>query len=157
MEFASDKCRTQIVDGERYGIEREPLLIREIVRFDPGIDDVVLVTYPTSGTNWMQQIMQLIVYQGSSAMTHREFCKRSPFLEDYGERISEVTTNSHPKILTTHFRPGLLKMNQSSKYVYISRNPWDLKLQRTQRGLSYTSPNSSERTTERQFGKIPNY
>ncbi|KAH7963635.1 hypothetical protein HPB52_022303 [Rhipicephalus sanguineus] len=122
MEFA----RTQIVDGERYCILREPQIIREILRFDPGKDDVVLMTYPTSGTHWMEQIMQLIVYRGSSATTHDGFCKRSPFLEDYGARISEVTTNSHPRILTTHFRPGLLKINQSSKYVYVSRNPWDL-------------------------------
>lgn len=126
MEFASDKYITQIVDGERYGMKREPQLIREALRFDPGTDDVVLVTYPTSGTHWMQQIMQLIVYRGSSATTHDEFRKRSPFLEDCGKRISEVTTNSHPRILTTHFRPGLLKINQSSKYVYVARNPWDL-------------------------------
>ncbi|KAH7950792.1 sulfotransferase ssu-1 [Rhipicephalus sanguineus] len=122
MEFA----RTQIVDGERYSIVREPQLIQEVLRFDPGKDDVVLVTYPTSGTHWMEQIMQLIVYRGSSATTHDEFCKRSPFLEEYGELISEFTTNSHPRILTTHFRPGLLKINQCSKYVYVARNPWDL-------------------------------
>ncbi|KAH7951834.1 hypothetical protein HPB52_013494 [Rhipicephalus sanguineus] len=101
-------------------------IIREFLRFEPGKDDVVLMTYPTSGTHWMMQIMQLIVYRGSSATMHSEFCERSPFLEDYGERILEVTTNSHPRILTTHFRPGLLKINQSSKYVYVARNPWDL-------------------------------
>ncbi|KAL1426325.1 hypothetical protein MTO96_003339 [Rhipicephalus appendiculatus] len=126
MEFTSDNYGTQMVDGERYGIFREPQLIREVLRFEPGRDDVVLITYPTSGTHWMQQIMQLIVYRGASATTHDEFRKRSPFLEDYGERISEVTTHSHPRILTTHCRPGLLKINQSSKYVYVARNPWDL-------------------------------
>ncbi|KAL1419882.1 hypothetical protein MTO96_004637 [Rhipicephalus appendiculatus] len=126
MEFTRDKCRTQIVEGERYGLLRDPQIIREILRFEPGKDDVVLITYPTSGTHWMMQIMQLIVYRGSSSTTHVEFRKRSPILEDHGERISEVTTNSHPRILTTHFRPGLLKINQSSKYVYVARNPWDL-------------------------------
>lgn len=126
MEFTSDKSWTQMVDGERYCILREPQIIREILQFEPGENDVVLMTYPTSGTHWMQQIMQLIVYRGSSATTHDEFHKRSPFLEDYGEKISEMMTNSHPRILTTHFRLGLLKINQSSKYVYVARNPWDV-------------------------------
>ncbi|KAH7940809.1 hypothetical protein HPB49_006126 [Dermacentor silvarum] len=122
----NDLCPTQIIDGERYSILRDPEIIWDILRFQPGKDDVVLMTYPTSGTHWMQQIMQLIVYRGHSATTHNEFCKRSPFLEDYGKRISEVTTHSRPRILTTHFQPGKLTINQSSKYVYVARNPWDL-------------------------------
>ncbi|KAH6931711.1 hypothetical protein HPB50_027303 [Hyalomma asiaticum] len=101
-------------------------IIRDVLQFEPGTDDVVLVNYPTSGTHWMQQIMQLIVYRGSSATTHSDFRLRSPFLEDYGKRITEVKTHSHPRILTTHFKPGKLKINQSSKYVYAARNPWDL-------------------------------
>ncbi|KAH6931709.1 hypothetical protein HPB50_027301 [Hyalomma asiaticum] len=126
METITDPCGTQIVEGERYSILRDPEIIRDVLRFEPGIDDVVLITYPTSGTHWMQQIMQLIVYRGSSATTHSDFRLRSPFLEDYGKSISEVETHSHPRILTTHFKPGKLKINQSSKYVYVARNPWDL-------------------------------
>lgn len=125
VEF-DDKCWTQIIDGERYSILRDPDIIWETLRFQPGKDDVVLMTYPTSGTHWMQQIMQLIVYRGRSVTTHSEFRERSPFIEDYGKRISEVTTHSHPRILTTHFKPGKLAINQSSKYVYVARNPWDL-------------------------------
>ncbi|KAH6931710.1 hypothetical protein HPB50_027302 [Hyalomma asiaticum] len=126
MELINDPCATQIVEGERYSVLRDPQIIRDVLQFEPGTDDVVLVTYPTSGTHWMQQIMQLIVYRGSSATTHSDFRLRSPFLEDYGKRISEVKIHSHPRILTTHFKPGKLKINQSSKYVYVARNPWDL-------------------------------
>lgn len=127
MEMKSnDIWPTQIIDGERYGILRDPEIIWEALRFQPGKDDVVLMTYPTSGTHWMQQIMQLIVHRGQSFTTHSEFCKRFPFLENYGKRIADVTTHSHPRILTTHFQPGKLTINQSSKYVYVARNPWDL-------------------------------
>ncbi|KAH6931708.1 hypothetical protein HPB50_027300 [Hyalomma asiaticum] len=74
----------------------------------------------------MQQILQVIAYRGSSAITHSDFRLRSAFLEHYGKLISEVKTQSHPRILTTHFKLGKLKINQSSKYVYIARNPSDL-------------------------------
>ncbi|CAN7995336.1 unnamed protein product, partial [Ixodes hexagonus] len=79
------------------------------------------VSYPRSGTHWIQQIVQLIVHEGNSATSFMEFTKRSPFLE-----IHEIKTTASPRLLRTHVPIGKLRFSPRAKYIYISRNPWDM-------------------------------
>ncbi|CAN7995334.1 unnamed protein product, partial [Ixodes hexagonus] len=79
------------------------------------------VSFPRSGTHWIQQIVQLIVHKGNSATSFIEFTKRSPFLE-----IHEVNTTDSPRLLRTHLPIGKLRFSPKAKYIYISRNPWDM-------------------------------
>ncbi|XP_040071798.1 amine sulfotransferase-like isoform X2 [Ixodes scapularis] len=78
------------------------------------------VTYPRSGTHWVQQIIQLILSKGVSVKTFNEFLEKAPFLE-----VQEVKTTASPRLLRTHFSMSKLRLSEKAKYIYVARNPWD--------------------------------
>ncbi|XP_075558288.1 amine sulfotransferase-like [Dermacentor variabilis] len=114
----------QDIDGVLYNIHFNPDTIREALAFKPRPGDVVQMSYSSSGTRWMQYILQLIVYKGHSANSYDEFRERSLFLEHLGKRVDVVT--STPRLILTHIRPGMLATMAEAKYVYVARNPWDV-------------------------------
>ncbi|XP_037521620.2 sulfotransferase 2B1-like [Rhipicephalus sanguineus] len=131
---------TQMIDGDYYSSYLDPDKVREALRFTPGRGDIVQMTYPASGTHWMQQMIQLILHGGRSASSYREFESSFTFLEAVG-KPAEVASTSSPRHLTTHIRPGKLAISSEAKCVYVARNPWDAcaslyELQREIRGLS---------------------
>ncbi|KAG0429022.1 hypothetical protein HPB47_024022, partial [Ixodes persulcatus] len=79
------------------------------------------VSYPRSGTHWVQQIIQLILSRGESVETFAEFMERAPYLE-----VQELKeTQSFPRLLRTHFPMNKLRISEKAKYIYVARNPWD--------------------------------
>ncbi|XP_054925718.1 sulfotransferase ssu-1-like isoform X2 [Dermacentor andersoni] len=115
---------TQDIDGDLYNINFNPDIIREALAFKPRPGDVIEVSYPSSGTRWMQHMIQLIVYKGNSANSHNDFLKRYVVLELLGKRMDLV--KSTPRLILTHMRPGKLAIMAEAKYVYVARNPWDV-------------------------------
>ncbi|KAL1476571.1 hypothetical protein MTO96_036408 [Rhipicephalus appendiculatus] len=71
----------QEVEGDLYNIHFDPDMIREALAFKPSPGDVIQMSYASSGTRWMQQIIQLIVYKGNSATSFDEFWERCAMLE----------------------------------------------------------------------------
>ncbi|XP_075558283.1 amine sulfotransferase-like isoform X2 [Dermacentor variabilis] len=114
----------QDVDGDLYNVHFNPDIIREAIAFKPRPGDVIEVSYASSGTRWMQQMIQLVVYKGNSATSYDEFVKRCLLLEHLGKRVDAVT--SMPRLIHTHIRPGKLATMAEAKYVYVARNPWDV-------------------------------
>ncbi|KAG0416412.1 hypothetical protein HPB47_006426 [Ixodes persulcatus] len=78
------------------------------------------VTYPRSGTHWVQQIIQLILSKGESLKTFNEFLEKAPFLE-----VQEVKATASPRLLRTHSSMSKLRLSEKAKYIYVARNPWD--------------------------------
>ncbi|KAG0421868.1 hypothetical protein HPB47_002273 [Ixodes persulcatus] len=78
------------------------------------------VTFPRSGTHWVQQIIQLIVQNGKSASSFIEFTERAPFME-----IQELKPTRMPRLLRSHLPIGKVPFSPRAKYVYVARNPWD--------------------------------
>ncbi|CAN7994436.1 unnamed protein product, partial [Ixodes pacificus] len=78
------------------------------------------VTFPRSGTHWVQQIIQLLLNKGESAKSLAEFTTRAPFLELHG-----APKTDGPRILRTHAPLEKLKLSEKAKYIYVARNPWD--------------------------------
>ncbi|KAH7972092.1 hypothetical protein HPB52_006338 [Rhipicephalus sanguineus] len=116
---------SQVIDGDLYSSYFDPNLVREALRFTPGKGDIVQATYPASGTHWMLQMTQLIVYKGRSASSYREFGSRYEFLELVGKPAAAASTTT-PRLLATHIRPGKIAASPEAKYVYVARNPWDV-------------------------------
>lgn len=75
------KPYTQMVDG----VPRCPLITPELLR--EGFDfiaekgDLVQVSYPKSGTHWVQYIIQLILRYGERLDSYEEFIQNTAFLE----------------------------------------------------------------------------
>lgn len=122
--LASKYTFVQDIDGDLYNIHFNPDMVREAIAFKPRPGDIIEMSYSSSGTRWMQQMIQLIVHKGNSANSYDQFIERCPFLENHGKRVDEVTTT--PRLIMTHIRPGKLAAMAEAKYVYVARNPWDV-------------------------------
>ncbi|XP_060703510.1 amine sulfotransferase-like isoform X1 [Hemiscyllium ocellatum] len=90
---------------------------------DPNIP--VIITYPKSGTTWIQQVISLILCNDNDSKKEMNLYKRAPWME---------ITRSKPEIkdyqmLTTHLNyqmvPKCLK-NKKFKIIYVTRNPKDV-------------------------------
>ncbi|XP_033126741.1 sulfotransferase 1C2-like isoform X2 [Anneissia japonica] len=98
-------------------------------------DDVWVITYPKSGTTWMQEIVSAVCADGDletinkTSLTERvpfidcvfPFDKRPPYID-----LEEMTSR---RLIKTHFPhqlipPGVLK--QTPKVIYVARNPKDV-------------------------------
>ncbi|GCB78277.1 hypothetical protein scyTo_0019385 [Scyliorhinus torazame] len=89
--------------------------------------DVVAVTYPKSGTVWMQQILSLIHSDGDpAAVQSKPAAERVPWIElpflDFQSQPAPRLSVTH---LPYHLIPeGLKKKN--GKIIYVIRNPKDV-------------------------------
>lgn len=94
--------------------------------------DVFVVTYPKSGTIWMQQILLLLEAKGNVTAVNK-FSNYSnadlvPWLEVSGTREAFITAPS-PRFRVSHllhqFMPSALRQKRG-KVIYIVRNPKDV-------------------------------
>ncbi|KAG0445270.1 hypothetical protein HPB47_017533, partial [Ixodes persulcatus] len=79
-----------------------------------------LVSFPRSGSHWIQQILQLILNSGESTESYVDFARKAPYLEN---RVPEGMES--PRLLRMHFSMDRIKVDPKAKYVYVARNPWD--------------------------------
>ncbi|XP_002401559.3 sulfotransferase ssu-1-like [Ixodes scapularis] len=114
---------SQFVDGIRYSPLVPPAMALKAVVYRPGDGDIIVVTYPKSGTQWMMHIIQLILGRGQGATSFPDLVRRSPRLENHGPEALEGLPL--PRMVTTHQKLLLQNFNDKAKYVYVARNPWD--------------------------------
>ncbi|XP_064015850.1 sulfotransferase 2B1-like [Pogoniulus pusillus] len=91
--------------------------------------DVVIATYPKSGTTWMQEILTLLFSHGDAvpAKTIPNW-ERAPWLEQIYFR-SALQDSATPRLLTTHLPARVLApslQHSKAKVIYVARNPKDV-------------------------------
>ncbi|KAJ8339917.1 hypothetical protein SKAU_G00345500 [Synaphobranchus kaupii] len=91
--------------------------------------DTLIVTYPKSGTTWMQQALTLLFNRGDATVSQTvPNWARAPWLEQY--YCPEVLKASQgPRIITTHLPYHLLApslQGSRAKVIYVTRNPKDV-------------------------------
>ncbi|XP_010625866.1 sulfotransferase 2B1-like [Fukomys damarensis] len=93
--------------------------------------DVLLVTFPKSGTTWMQQVLSLVFCEGHlGSIHHVPNWERMPWLEQifFGKLCSSLNPGQ-PRLLTSHLPAealGPVLQHSKARVVYMARNPKDV-------------------------------
>ncbi|KAM6092632.1 sulfotransferase 6B1-like isoform 1-T3 [Theristicus caerulescens] len=109
-----------IFKGIPFTTRSSPELLKSLDAFDAREDDVLLVSYPKSGTHWLAGVITKL-YNTQITLT-------SPI--EYGDvsRLEELNKLSSKRIIPTHLDYNMLPpnfKNKKCKMIYISRNPKD--------------------------------
>lgn len=97
------------------------------LEFVPRNDDIFLVTYPRSGTTWMQMILYQLTTDGNMDFPH--ICRVSPWFERFLTMdvmgAKELENFPSPRIFKTHLSYGWIPKTPC-KYIYVVRNGKDV-------------------------------
>ncbi|XP_071484082.1 sulfotransferase 1A1-like [Diadema antillarum] len=113
-------------------------------KFEVRHDDIFVITYPKSGTTWMQQIMLLVKFDGDiDNQGGRNVMELVPFLDmldiftspDNFEEATPIILTAcdmpSPRMLKSHAPTRLLPVDlrgdePKAKVIYVARNPKDV-------------------------------
>uniref|UniRef100_A0A8C3Q366 Sulfotransferase n=1 Tax=Geospiza parvula TaxID=87175 RepID=A0A8C3Q366_GEOPR len=106
----------------------------QVKAFQARPDDLLLSTYPKSGTTWLSEIMDMIYQDGNVEKCRRDaIYNRVPFLElrAPGETsgIELLENTPSPRLVKTHLPVQLLPTSfweKDCKIIYMARNPKDV-------------------------------
>uniref|UniRef100_A0A6M2CHZ7 Putative sulfotransferase n=1 Tax=Rhipicephalus microplus TaxID=6941 RepID=A0A6M2CHZ7_RHIMP len=120
MDFAA--CRD--VDGLWIHDFFHEDLVRSALAYKPREDDLFLATYPKCGTTWTQYLILSILTDGHPPRTAVDFMLASPFMEMMGAEAADRMVR--PGLLKTHLPFNLQPYSPQAKYIYVTRNPYDV-------------------------------
>uniref|UniRef100_A0A8C9PKM1 Sulfotransferase n=1 Tax=Spermophilus dauricus TaxID=99837 RepID=A0A8C9PKM1_SPEDA len=135
MELVQDTSRPPLVK-----VKGVPLIkyfaemVGPIQSFQAWPDDVLISTYPKSGTTWLSEILEMIYQGGDLGKCHRApIYMRVPFLEfkvpGVPTGLETLKDTPAPRLLKTHLPLGLLPqslLDQKVKVIYVARNAKDV-------------------------------
>ncbi|KAI4895917.1 hypothetical protein NFI96_019227 [Prochilodus magdalenae] len=91
--------------------------------------DIFVVTYPKSGTIWLQQILCLIEARGDVEATKGQLTsERVPWIEFIGSE-ERFLSETPPRLRVTHLQPKFVPVSlrqKKGKVIYVARNPKDV-------------------------------
>ncbi|XP_076005709.1 sulfotransferase family 2, cytosolic sulfotransferase 2 [Genypterus blacodes] len=93
-------------------------------------DDILIVTYPKSGTTWLQEIVPLIQSGGDEACVDTvPNWDRVPWLEEHRACVLNLEQRPSPRIFATHYHYNMMPVSffkAKPKVIYAIRNPRDV-------------------------------
>ncbi|XP_071969479.1 3-beta-hydroxysteroid sulfotransferase-like isoform X2 [Engystomops pustulosus] len=112
-----------------YGVHTVESLNYAWKEFETRDDDVFNVTYPKSGTTWLQEILSLIYSNGDPTPVKTTFSwDRVPWLEQHSGR-KQLENRPSPRLITTHVPFHMFPQTffkTKAKVIYTIRNPKDV-------------------------------
>ena len=105
--------------------------------YTPGPQDVFVMTYAKSGTNWMMQIAHQLIYHGKGEYDHLHEVVPWPdtvimpgFMKKYAIPLEEATdwkqSPEQKRVIKTHFNWDLLPHSNDARYIAVLRDPKDV-------------------------------
>ncbi|XP_054156811.1 amine sulfotransferase-like [Oppia nitens] len=86
-------------------------------------NDRILISYPRSGSNWTEYIMQLIISDGQNLDKIAIYKHR---IEMSGKQVIDSQMDQSVTVISTHLPPDLLTVNSLASYLLVIRNPKDV-------------------------------
>ncbi|XP_068704974.1 sulfotransferase 1B1-like [Montipora foliosa] len=107
------------------------LFANYISNFQTKSDDVFVVSYPKSGTTWVQEIVWQICNGGE--VSEEKIGRRFPYLEYAnapGRLRRDFEALPNPRLIKSHLYANVIPKgsdeNSRCKYIYVARNPKDV-------------------------------
>ncbi|KAM3859225.1 sulfotransferase 2B1-like [Diretmus argenteus] len=113
--------------GREIAMASTPESLKYFEEFTFRPDDILIVTYPKSGTIWMKQITSLI-QSGGDVPTTPNF-EQVPWLEMPPTPDLNLEQRPSPRLLATHFAYDMMPssfLEVKPKIIYVVRNPRDV-------------------------------
>ncbi|NXN87167.1 ST1D1 Sulfotransferase, partial [Bombycilla garrulus] len=106
----------------------------QVKAFQARPDDLLICTYPKSGTTWLSEIMDMIYHNGDAEKCQRDaIYNRVPFLEMKVSKgpsgVEQLENTPSPRLVKTHLPVQLLPTSfweKDCKIIYMARNPKDV-------------------------------
>ncbi|XP_068099934.1 sulfotransferase 1 family member D1-like [Hyperolius riggenbachi] len=103
-------------------------------KFQAREDDLLIATYPKSGTTWVSKIVDLIMNRGDLEKSQKgAIFERVPFLESAGPGMPSATDvlnkMDSPRVIKTHLQAEVLPKSfweKNCKMIYVARNAKDV-------------------------------
>jgi hypothetical protein len=122
LAFASDKREQELIGKNPF---------RDYV---PGPQDVFVMTYPKSGTNWMMQIAWQLIHHGTGEYDHihdvvawPDAKLSQPMLAKYAIPLDQATewqtAPERKRVVKTHLNWELLPYSEEARYIAVIRDP----------------------------------
>ena len=102
----------------------------------PGPQDVFVMTYAKSGTNWIMQIAHQLIYHGRGDYDHLHDIvpwpdtMAMPFVRKYAIPLEEAThwerSPERLRVIKTHFNWDMLPYSDKARYIAVIRDPKDI-------------------------------
>lgn len=93
--------------------------------YQPRADDILLMTYPKSGTTWVQYMLYLLVHEMKPVPAGERMDRYAPYLEKGGLALLD-TLEKTPRPIKSHLSFDVMPWHAEPRYVCVLRNPKDV-------------------------------
>ncbi|XP_075543529.1 sulfotransferase 2A8-like [Dermacentor variabilis] len=122
--MSTTKPFAQNIDGVPRDPHCDPEVLKGALEFRAQEGDLVLLSFPKTGTHWVLYIVQLILKKGQPITSYDEFTQNMIYL---GVSHPDDLKPSLPlRVISSHYPLRNESMSSEAKYIYVARNPWDV-------------------------------
>lgn len=95
--------------------------------FEFRLGDIIIVSYPKSGSTWMQQVVAQILFNGAE---DAEVAKLSPCLDlrlpPPEEKLATLGAQTHRRFIKSHLPRDAVVYSPKAKYIFVARDGRDV-------------------------------